>query len=42
MNLKPSNVVIDINDNALLIDISGIGGVELTKAISKLEEFKLE
>jgi len=27
MDLKPSNVVIDINGNALLIDISGIGGV---------------
>ncbi len=27
MDLKPSNVVIDINDNALLIDISGIEDV---------------
>lgn len=27
MDLKPSNVVIDIDGNALLIDISGIGGV---------------
>ena len=27
MDLKPSNVVIDADDNAVLIDISGIGGV---------------
>jgi serine/threonine protein kinase len=27
MDLKPSNIVLDEDDNAVLIDISGIGGV---------------
>ncbi|KAL2048966.1 hypothetical protein ABVK25_010819 [Lepraria finkii] len=27
MDLKPSNVVIDIDSNALLVDVSGVGGV---------------
>ena len=38
MDLKPSNIVIDIHGNALLIDISGVGGITLEWTSPELQE----
>lgn len=41
MDLKPSNVVIDIHGNALLIDISGVGGITPEWTAPKMRDKKL-
>ena len=41
MDLKPFNVVIDIHDDAILIDISGVGGITPEWTASEMRDKNL-